>query len=169
MWATIPAGGNCWGMQVNTQKNSHCCWDLNVSLVCFWQVFPRNSHAASCSPLHSWHMRTQKAEASDQPSTLSRDELPQNVNSWNLILKQNRQSQQPPARPRLCLHPRCTSYPINLLQQEHGTVSAEVLWQYGVSLPLRRGRHLSAEEEAVQSLGHQSQTKTRRPAKIPHI
>lgn len=127
----------------------------------------------SAAEADTWELRRQKHPTA--PNTLSdicHDQLLQTVNSWNLILKWSHQSQQPPAHPGPCLHTpwaeECTPYPINLLQEQHGTVPAKVLWQYGVSLPARRGRHLSTEEAAVQSLCHQSQTKTRRPAKIQH-
>lgn len=56
------------------------------------------------------------------------------------------------------------TYPIHLLQKQLGAVPAEVLGQYGVSLPLRSGRHLSTEEGAVERLCDQGQTETRRPA-----
>lgn len=53
---------------------------------------------------------------------------------------------------------------MDLLQQQFGTVPAEVLWQDGVSLALGSGRQLGAEEGPVQRLGHQGQTEARRPA-----
>lgn len=151
----IPACGNCQGMQVNTQRNCHCCSDSNASLVCISQVFPRNSDPPSCRTLNSCNMSwwTSPECWELEPNPKVKPSVP-TANSTNTPV---------------AAHTKTRSYPINLLQKEHGTVPSEVLWQYGVSLPLRCGRHLSAEEEPVHRLRHQSQAKTRRPAVIQHI
>lgn len=131
------------GMQVNTHRN-YCCSDSNAALICISQVFPRNSDrpAAGRSAAVTWADELKELEPNPKV--------------------------EPPA-PTAQTHTTSRSYPINLLQKQHGTVPSQVLWQYGVSLPLRCGRHLSAEEEPVHRLRHQSQTKARRPAVIQHI
>lgn len=136
-----------WGLPGNVRKHAekcHCCSDSNMSLVCLSRYSP--------GVLTSQLRDTQQLQHELKTDPKVKPSIP-TANSTSTPVT------------------ACTSrsYPINLLQKQHGAVPAKVFWQHGVSLPLRRGRHLSAEEEPVQSLRHQSQTKTWRPAVIQNI
>ena len=57
----------------------------------------------------------------------------------------------------------CVSHPVYLLQQQLGTVLAEVLWENGWPLALWCGAQLGAQEEPLLGLRRQDQPEARRP------
>lgn len=50
---------------------------------------------------------------------------------------------------------RLSTYPIDLLEQQLGTVPAEVLWKHCRALALGVGSQFSTEEGAIGGLGNQ--------------